>query len=730
MQQVLNELIDVVKTNFPNADLEPVYKAFNLANEAHKNQKRISGYPYIMHPLHVAITVAKLKFDVESVCAALLHDVVEDTEYTLDDIRSLFGDNIAALVDGVTKLDKIEITSSEERHMENLRKMFLAMANDIRVIIIKFADRLHNLSTLISMPEEKQRATARETLNIYAPLAHRLGMYKIKWELEDYSLKYLDPVAYHEIVEGINQKRQEREEFIAQIKSTLKTSLSEIGIDCTIDGRPKHFYSIYRKMFTQNKTLDQIYDLFAVRIITNSVSDCYTALGLAHELYKPMPGRFKDYIAMPKPNMYQSLHTTVIGPNGTPFEIQIRTKEMHEIAENGIAAHWKYKGIAENDASSEQKLSWIRQLLEFQKDADNEEEFLRALKFDLFTDQVFVFTPKGDVISFPAGATPVDFAFNIHSAIGYKMNGARVNGKIVPLDYQLQNGDIVEIITSTAIHGPSRDWLKIVKTSQAKNKINQWFKKEKREENIVHGKEMIDREIKRQGLNSAEILTEAHLQSMFKRYGFSSLDDLYSAVGYGSLPAMKVVSKLKEEHKKQTEKKEIPVIPSEILTEPPKISNTEKNSNAKDGVIVSGIDSCLIRYSRCCNPVPGDKIIGYITRGRGVSIHRQDCPNIANAYSNAEEKARLIEVEWSKHDQTAFTANLKIEANDRPGIFIEVANAISETKIPLKAINARTKDTLAIFEITLEIANIEQMEKVAKKLKNLKGVIDVTRSTN
>ena len=428
--------------------------------------------------------------------------------------------------------------------------------------------------------------------------------------------------------------------------------------------------------------------------------------------------------------MYQSLHTTVIGPNGTPFEIQIRTKEMHEIAENGIAAHWKYKGIAENDASSEQKLSWIRQLLEFQKDADNEEEFLRALKFDLFTDQVFVFTPKGDVISFPAGATPVDFAFNIHSAIGYKMNGARVNGKIVPLDYQLQNGDIVEIITSTAIHGPSRDWLKIVKTSQAKNKINQWFKKEKREENIVHGKEMIDREIKRQGLNSAEILTEAHLQSMFKRYGFSSLDDLYSAVGYGSLPAMKAVSKLKEEHKKQTEKKEIPVIPSEILTEPPKISNTEKNSNAKDGVIVSGIDSCLIRYSRCCNPVPGDKIIGYITRGRGVSIHRQDCPNIANAYSNAEEKARLIEVEWSKHDQTAFTANLKIEANDRPGIFIEVANAISETKIPLKAINARTKDTLAIFEITLEIANIEQMEKVAKKLKNLKGVIDVTRSTN
>lgn len=729
MQQVLDELISAVKTNFPNADLDLIYKAFNFANEAHKNQKRVSGYPYIMHPLHVAITVANLKFDVESICAALLHDVVEDTEYTLDDVRNLFGDNIANLVDGVTKLDKIEITSSEERHMENLRKMFLAMANDIRVIIIKFADRLHNLSTLISMPEDKQRATARETLNLYAPLAHRLGMYKIKWELEDYSLKYLDPVAYHEIVEGINQKRQEREEFIAQIKSTLKTSLSEIGIECTIDGRPKHFYSIYRKMFTQNKTLDQIYDLFAVRIITNSVTDCYTALGLAHELYKPMPGRFKDYIAMPKPNMYQSLHTTVIGPNGTPFEIQIRTKEMHEIAENGIAAHWKYKGIAENDSNSEQKLSWIRQLLEFQKDADNEEEFLRALKVDLFTDQVFVFTPKGDVISFPAGATPIDFAFNIHSAIGYKMHGARVNGKIVPLDYQLQNGDIVEIITSTAIHGPSRDWIKIVKTSQAKNKINQWFKKEKREENIIRGKEMIEKEIKRQGLNSAELLTDDHLQSMFKRYGFSSLDDLYSAVGYGSLPTLKAVSKLKEEHKRKSEKKEIPVISSEVLSEPPKIAPNEKSSS-KDGVIVSGIDSCLIRYSRCCNPVPGDKIIGYITRGRGVSIHRQDCPNIANAYSNADEKARLIEVEWSKHDQTTFTANLKIEANDRPGIFIEVANAVGETKIPLKAINARTKDTLAIFEITLEIANIEQIEKVAKKLKNLKGVIDVSRSTN
>lgn len=729
MQQVIDELINTVKQNFPNADLELIYKAFNLANEAHKNQKRVSGYPYIMHPVHVATTVAKLKLDIESVCAALLHDVVEDTDYTTEDIKNLFGPNIAELVDGVTKLDKIEISSSEERHMENLRKMFLAMANDIRVIIIKFADRLHNLSTLISMPEEKQRIKARETLNIYAPLAHRLGMYKIKWELEDYSLKYLDPVAYHEILEGINQKRHEREEFIAQIKTNLKAKLTEIGIDSTIDGRPKHFYSIYRKMFTQNKTLDQIYDLFAVRIITNSVSDCYTALGLAHELYKPMPGRFKDYIAMPKPNMYQSLHTTVIGSNGTPFEIQIRTKEMHEIAENGIAAHWKYKGISENSKNDEQKLSWIRQLLEIQKDVDNEEEFLSVLKVDLFTDQVFVFTPKGDVISFPLGATPVDFAFNIHSAIGYKMNGARVNGKIVTLDYQLQNGDIVEITTSTAIHGPSRDWLKFVKTSQARNKINLWFKKEKREENIIRGKEQIEKEIKRQGLLASEILCEENLRTIFKRYGFASLDDLYSAVGYGSLPTLKAVTKLKDEAKRRCAKTEAPTVAKMVSAEPPKITNTQKSS-AKDGVIVSGLDSCLIRYSRCCNPVPGDKIIGYITRGRGVSVHRQDCPNIANAYSDAEEKARLIEVEWSKQDNSTFNTNLKIEANDRAGIFIEVANAINETKIPLKAISAKTKDTLAIFDITLEIENIAQIDKVINKLKNVKDVVDVTRSTN
>lgn len=724
MNEQLNTLIETVKKNQPGADTSQIIKAYNFAKEAHKNQKRISGLPYIMHPLQVAITVASMKMDTESVIAALLHDVVEDTEYTLDDIKSIFGENVAMLVDGLTKLDKINFSSKEEQDMENIRKMFLAMAKDIRVIVIKFADRLHNLYTLISMSEDKQREKARETLSIFAPIAHRLGMYKIKWELEDLSLKYIDPVAFHEIAEGIAQKRNEREEFIAQIKKELKEKMDEAHINCTIDGRPKHFYSIYRKMFTQNKTLDQIYDLFAVRIITDSVADCYTALGIAHELYKPMPGRFKDYIAMPKPNMYQSLHTTVIGHNGTPFEIQIRTKEMHEIAENGIAAHWKYKGVSEGDKNFEAKLSWIRQILEIQNNSDNEEEFLRALKIDLFTDQVFVFTPKGEVMNFPTGATPVDFAFTIHSAIGYKMQGARINGKIVPLDYQLQNGDIVEIITSSAIHGPSRDWLKIVKTSQARSKINQWFKKEKREENIVRGKEMLDKEIKRLGLSNEDLLNEEYMVSLFKRYGFATLDDLYCSIGYGSLPLTKVISRLKDEHRKKLEKQNHNLTVESISDQ---IPQSPSNKGSSDGVVVSGIDNCLIRYSKCCNPVPGDRIIGYITRGRGVSIHRQDCTNIANAYTIPEEKERLIEVSWAQSEKTSFNASLKLEANDRPNMLIDITGVIAAAKMPIKSMNARTKDSIAIIDITVEITDADQISKIITKLKNIKDVIDVTR---
>ncbi len=564
MKETFENLISKVKANNPNADTEKIRRAYELACDAHKDQKRISGTPYITHPLAVATIVADMQMDVDSVCAALLHDVVEDTAYSIDDIKERFGEQVALLVDGVTKLDKISFSSKEERDMENLRKMFLAMAADIRVIIIKFADRMHNLRTLISMSEDKQREKARETLSVFAPLAHRLGMYKIKWELEDLSLKYIDPIAYYEIMKGINQKRQEREKFIDIIKRDLKKKLQELGIECSIDGRPKHFYSIYRKMYTQNKTLDQIYDLFAVRIIVNTVSDCYAALGAAHELYKPMPGRFKDYIAMPKPNMYQSLHTTVIGKDGQPFEIQIRTKKMHEIAENGIAAHWKYKeGKSGSDADTEQKFQWVRQILDVQKDAKDEEEFLQTLRIDLFTDQVFVFSPKGDVRSFPAGSTPVDFAFSIHSAIGYKMQGAKVNGKIVPLDYQMKNGDIVEIITSAAVHGPSLDWLKIIKTGQARSKINAWFKKEKREENIIQGKEMLERELKRQGLSQLNLGSPEYIELIVRRYGYASADDLYANLGYGGMHLAGLINKLKDEYKKQNAKPEV------IPTAPP-----------------------------------------------------------------------------------------------------------------------------------------------------------------
>ncbi len=724
-KRTFEKLQEIVKSNNPQANIEKINAAFNLAYEAHKDQKRISGTPYITHPLEVALIVADMQMDVDSVCAALLHDVVEDTQYSLEDIKNMFGEQVALLVDGVTKLDKIEFSNKEERDMENLRKMFLAMASDIRVIIIKFADRMHNMSTLISMSEEKQREKARETLTVFAPLAHRLGMYKIKWELEDLSLKYLDPIAYFEIVKGINQKRQEREQYIDHIKLELRHKLSELNIECTIDGRPKHFYSIYRKMYTQNKTLDQIYDLFAVRIVTNTVGDCYAALGAAHELYKPMPGRFKDYIAMPKPNMYQSLHTTVIGSDGRPFEIQIRTKEMHEVAENGIAAHWKYKeGSKKTEADVEQKFQWVRQILDVQSDAKSEEEFLQTLRIDLFTDQVFVFSPKGDVLSFPAGSTPVDFAFSIHSAIGYKMQGAKANGKIVPLEYQLKNGDIIEIITSPNVHGPSMDWLKIIRTSQARNKINAWFKKENREENIILGREMIEKELKRQGLSQLKLDSPDYIAKLVKRYGYANEDDLYANLGYGGLVLANVIAKLKDEYKKTHEKDELPL---SITTESQ--SKPGKKTSASDGIIVKGIQNCLIRYSQCCSPVPGDKIIGYITRGRGVSIHRQDCINIAAMHKDESERARLIDVSWEENAKTSYLSKIKIVCADRNGLVLEVANIVSDTKVSLRTLNARsTKDGLGIVEISVEVSNTEQLNVLIKKLGKLKDIVEVSRN--
>ena len=724
MVQDFNTLLDKINRSNSKYDVDKIIKAYELAYQAHKDQKRKSGTPYITHPLAVAGIVVEMLLDTDSVCAALLHDVVEDTEFTYEYIETNFGTQVASLVDGVTKLDKLSFNSKEERDMENLRKMFLAMATDIRVIMIKFADRLHNMSTLISMTDEKQREIARETLNIFAPIAHRLGMYKIKWELEDTSLKYLDPIAFKEISDGINQKRNEREQFITKIKIDLKEKLTEANIVCSIDGRPKHFYSIYRKMFTQNKTLEEIYDLFAVRIITDSVSDCYAALGVAHELYIPMPGRFKDYIAMPKPNMYQSLHTTVIGKDGRPFEIQIRTKKMHEYAENGVAAHWKYKeGINSKDGKLDEKFMWIKQVLDFQDDAQNEEEFVQALKIDMFTDQVFVFSPKGDVRSFPSGSTPVDFAFSIHSAVGYKMQGAKVNGKIVNIDYQLKNGDIVEIVTSSAVHGPSRDWLSIIKTAQARNKINAWFKKENRADNIIKGRESLEKELKRDGYSIDELLSEENVLSVVKRYGYGSADDLYANIGYGGIQLANVLAKFKDEYKKKHTKKT-----DELILEISNNAPRKIEERASEGVIVKGVDNCLIRFSKCCNPVPGDKIIGYITRGRGVSVHRQDCVNVTSIISDIEEKHRLIDVSWASDIDTSYVANLKMVCNNRNGLVVETVNIINDMKLSLKAVNGReTKGNICIIEITVAINNKGELTTLMNKLNKIPDVIEVER---
>lgn len=717
-----SRLIKKIKKYNLNCDFALIEKAHNLSLEAHKGQQRESGDPFIVHPMEVANILADLELDCTAIVAGILHDIVEDTSYTIEQIRENFGDEVANLVDGVTKLGKIPYTTKEELQAENLRKMFLAMAKDIRVILIKLADRLHNMRTLKYMPPEKQIEKAKETLEIYAPLAHRLGISKIKWELEDLCLRYLDPKGYYDLVNKIAKKRREREAYISEIIKTIQEKTVEIGIDAHIEGRPKHFYSIYRKMVQQNKTIEQIYDLFAVRVIVTTVKDCYAVLGLVHEIFKPMPGRFKDYIAMPKPNMYQSLHTTLIGHEGVPFEVQIRTWEMHRVAEVGIAAHWKYKeGKSADDYDN--KLAWLRQLLEWQKEMRDASEFMETLKIDLFTDEVFVFTPKGDVISLPAGSTPIDFAYAIHSAIGNKMSGAKVNNKIVPIDYVLQNGDIVEILTSSNVQGPSRDWLKIVKSSQAKNKINQWFKKEKREENIIRGKEMIEKELKKQGFTASQLFKPEWVDIILKKYTFATIEDLWAAIGYGALTANRVISRLKEEYRKT-------VKAEELAEQMAKLDDKKVRIRAKkvpeNGVIVKGIENCLVRISRCCNPVPGDEIIGYITRGRGVSVHRKDCINIMN---NIDGDNRLIEVAWYTANNVAYKADITIMAHDRTALLMEITNVIGEAKIPLKAINARTtKDQIAIMNLTLEITNTEQLESIIKKIRKVDGVFEVSRN--
>ncbi|MGE5329549.1 MAG: RelA/SpoT family protein [Deltaproteobacteria bacterium] len=721
-EQLYQKLIARIKEYYPQCDFAELEKAYNFAKNKHEGQTRISGEPYIVHPLEVANLLANIELDSTSIVAGLLHDIIEDTECTFEQIQSEFGSEVALIVDGVTKLEKIPYTTKEEQQVENLRKMFLSMAKDIRVILIKLVDRIHNMRTLKYKTPEKQLEKARETLEIYAPLAHRLGMYKIKWELEDLSLRYIDPKGYYELVDKISKKRREREAFIEDIVKTLNEKLLELNVEATIEGRPKHFYSIYRKMKEQNKTLEQIYDLFAVRIIVNSIQDCYSALGLVHELYKPMPGRFKDYIGIPKPNMYQSLHTTLLGLEGVPFEVQIRTWEMHRIAEYGIAAHWKYKeGQGQQKDDMDSKLVWLRQLLEWQKEMRDAKEFMETLKVDLFTDEVFVFTPKGDVINLPVKSTPIDFAYNIHSAVGNKMLGAKVNGRMVSLDYTLNNGDIVEILTSSNVHGPSLDWLKIVKSTQAKNKILQWFKKERREENIIKGKDSIEKELKKHGLVLSQLPKGEWLETVFRRYGYNSVEDCLASVGYGGITALKIATKIVEEFKKQD--KSAPAEP--VIVEPENKPSRRKEKGPESGIVVKGIENCLVRLSKCCNPLPGDDIMGYITRGRGVSVHRADCTNVKEFES---EQDRIVEVHWYVVPNLSYNANLQIQAFDRNGLFVEISNTVTEAKAVMRAINARTvKNKTAVMNLTIEIHDTEQLEKIIKKIKRVEGVYEVTR---
>lgn len=721
---IIDKVIEMVKSYSPKANTDMIYIAYRLAKAAHKNQYRKSGEAYIEHPVHTAYIAAELSMDVVAIASALLHDVIEDTSYTFSDIERLFGTNVAEIVDGVTKLTKLQYTTHEEQQVENLRKMFLAMSKDIRVVIIKLIDRLHNMRTLNFQSPEKQLEKAKETLEIYSPLAHRLGMSKIKSELEDLSLKYLDPIAYEEIRTNIKQKKDERENYVADIIKTLELKLNDIGIKYQITGRAKHFYSIFRKMFAQNKSIDEIYDLFAVRIIVDTVSDCYAVLGMVHEMYTPIPMRFKDYIAMPKPNMYQSLHTTVVGPKGTPFEIQIRTVEMHKVAEEGIAAHWKYKEGTSGESSMDSELEWVRQLLESQQDVMDADEFLNNIKLDLFNEEVFALTPNGKVISLVNGSTVIDFAFAIHTQVGCKMCGAKVNGKIVTHDYKLKNGDIVEILTSPTVKGPSRDWLKIVKTSGARTKINQWLKKECREENIIQGRENIEKECKRLGVVPSELLREEWLKPIFRKYNFNSIDDLYASVGYGGLTAQKVLLRLNEEYlklKKENvdEQKEIPVLA------PKKI----KKNNV--GIEVIGIDNCLVRLSGCCNPVPGDEIVGFITKGRGVSVHRRDCANMQPNALSADDKLRFIEVNWINNQNSVYVATLTIEIQDRPGMMMSITSVITEMKINCVSIDARvTKQKKGIITLGLEISDSADIKKAVSKIKQIEGVISVSRTRN
>ena len=697
-EELYQDLIASIRRYHPSDDISMVEKAYRMAFEAHRDQKRKSGEPYIIHPLCVAIILADLELDKETIVAGILHDVVEDTVMTTDGVAREFGAEVALLVDGVTKLTNISWDKDKvEMQAENLRKMFLAMAKDIRVILVKLADRLHNMRTLQYMKPEKQREKARETMDIYAPIADRLGISRIKTELDDLALKYLEPEVYYELAEKISLRKDAREAFVKGIVDEVKSHMDDAGIECKVDGRVKHFFSIYKKMVKQNKTLDQIYDLFAVRIIVDTVKDCYAALGVIHELYKPIPGRFKDYIAMPKINNYQSLHTTLIGSSGQPFEIQIRTYEMHRVAEYGIAAHWKYKESGSTKAamdSAEEKLSWLRQILEWQKDMSDNKEFLDSLKsdLDLFSDSVFCFTPSGDVKNLPSGSTPIDFAYSIHSAVGNKMVGAKVNGMLVNIDYEIKNGDRIEILTSQNSKGPSRDWLKIVKSTQAKNKINQWFKAELKEDNIIRGRDLIDKYCRNKGINYSELNKPEFMEKVMKRYAFKDWDSVLASIGHGGLKEGQVINKMLEARTKKLEKEKTDATILDSIGDGNKVPVIAPGKS-KSGIVVRGIDDLAVRFSKCCSPVPGDEIVGFVTRGRGISIHRTDCINVINLPE--DEKARLIEAEWqqpvgNETGKERYTTEIKIFANNRIGMFVDLSKVFTERQIDIKSMNVRT----------------------------------------
>nr|WP_300005831.1 bifunctional (p)ppGpp synthetase/guanosine-3',5'-bis(diphosphate) 3'-pyrophosphohydrolase [Tissierella sp.] len=715
---MMEKLIEKIEEYNPQADFGLIRKAYNFGDGAHSGQLRNSGEKFFIHPVNVSLILAELKMDTSTIIAGLLHDVIEDTPITYEDMGKEFSFEIADLVEGVTKLKKLSYKTKQENQAENLRKMVLAMSKDIRVIIVKLADRLHNMRTLEYMTDEKKKEKALETIEIYAPLAGRLGISKIKWELEDLSLRYLEPETYYELVEKVSSKRREREAYINKIIETLNVKLDEMDIHCEISGRPKNFYSIYKKMAIQGKDFDQIFDLTAIRVLVDNIKDCYGVLGIVHTLWKPLPRRFKDYIAMPKPNMYQSLHTTVMGEKGGIFEVQIKTYDMHKTAEYGIAAHWKYKEGASKTENFDTKLTWLRQLMEWQTDLKDPKDFMETLKIDFFTDEVFVFTPRGDIINLPEGSTPIDFAYRVHTDVGNNCVGAKIDGRIVPLNYILNNGNIVEVITSANSSGPSRDWLKIVKSTQAKAKIRAWFKLKDRSSNIIKGKEILEKELKRQNYKPNELMKEDWLKSIAEKFSINSIDDLYSSIGYGNVKYKHIVTRLKDLYEKTQDLK----FDEKLLKKPVQ----RKAKKSYQGISIKDLDNIKIRISKCCNPVPGDKIIGFVTKGRGVSVHRADCPNIEQDV----ETDRFLEVYWDSQESTSYPADIQIKATDRSGLLAEIAMKISELDISLLSINARTaKDKTVVINMSIEINDIKQLEYIIKEIKRIKNIIDAYRVT-